>query len=84
MGTIKRIEAMLKNAYSGPEWDWNDLTANEEKGLELWIDQLRNGQRVKYDPETDSFILPPNGQKFRRVMLERLVKRYFPKEDIQF
>ena len=84
MKTIERIETLLKNGYVGAPFKWEELTHDEDYALEHWVDQLQNGQRVTYEPATDSFILPPTGLRFRRVILERLVRCYYPKADIQF
>jgi len=89
MKTIKsaaaaeRIKNLLDNSYSGAPWNWDDITPEEDHSLEKFVENMQPGQVLRYVAEKDSYILPPTGGLFRRVLLERLVRVYFPKSDFR-
>lgn len=86
MKTIKaaeRIKNLLDNGYSGAPWSWDDITPEEDHALEKFVECIQPGQVLRYVAEKDSYVLPPTGKLFRRVLLERLVRTYYPKNDVR-
>lgn len=86
MKTIKaaeRIKNLLDNGYSGAPWNWDDLSPEEDHALEKFVEGIQPGQVLRYVAEKDSYILPPTGVLFRRELLERLVRTYYPKNDVR-
>lgn len=79
----ERIKNLLDNGYSGAPWNWDDLSPEEDHALEKFVEGIQPGQVLRYVAEKDSYVLPPTGGLFRRVLLERLVRTYYPKNDVR-